>query len=89
MQEARQLRAGDVTMREESQKKGAAMKISGEGFSAHKAAVSENQQRQTVTPSGTISQESSRKSSKSGLTITAKGVCTKQSSQATTSQVIF
>ncbi|KAB7507096.1 Sterile alpha and TIR motif-containing protein 1 [Armadillidium nasatum] len=85
-EEARQLRAGDVTMREESQKKGAAMKISGEGFSAHKAAMSENQQRQTVTPSGTISQESSRKSSKSGLTITAKGVCTKQSSQATSSQ---
>ncbi|XP_071546760.1 NAD(+) hydrolase sarm1 isoform X13 [Panulirus ornatus] len=85
-EEARQLRAGDVDHREGSQVKGATMKVAGEGFSAHRSAVSEQQQRQTKTPAGTINQESSRQAAKSGLTIKTKGVCTKQSSSMTSSQ---
>ncbi|XP_064112730.1 NAD(+) hydrolase sarm1-like isoform X8 [Macrobrachium nipponense] len=85
-EEARQLRAGDVTHREGSQVKGATMRVTGEGFSAHRSAVSEQQQRQTKTPAGTINQESSRQAAKSGLTIKTKGVCTKQSSSMTASQ---
>lgn len=87
MQEARQLRAGDLDHREESQIKGATMRVAGEGFSAHQSAVSEQQQRQTKTPAGAINQESSRQAAKSGITITTKGVCTKQSSSMTASQV--
>ncbi|XP_063611289.1 NAD(+) hydrolase sarm1-like isoform X1 [Penaeus indicus] len=85
-EEARQLRAGDVTHREGSQVKGATMRVAGEGFSAHKSAVSEQQQRQTKTPAGTINQESSRQAATSGITIKTKGVCTKQTSSMTASQ---
>lgn len=85
-EEARQLRTGDVTHREGSQVKGATMRVAGEGFSAHRSAISEQQQRQTKTPAGTINQESSRQAAKSGLTIKTKGVCTKQSSSMTASQ---
>ncbi|KAG7176245.1 Sterile alpha and TIR motif-containing protein 1-like [Homarus americanus] len=85
-EEARQLRAGEVDHREESQVKGATMRVAGEGFSAHRSAVSEQQQRQTKTPAGTINQESSRQAATSGLTIKTKGVCTKQSSSMTASQ---
>ncbi|KAK8744368.1 hypothetical protein OTU49_000766 [Cherax quadricarinatus] len=85
-EEARQLRAGEVDHREGSQVKGATMRVAGEGFSAHTSALSEQQQRLTKTPAGTINQESSRQAAKSGLTIKTKGVCTKQSSSMTASQ---
>ncbi|XP_069172383.1 NAD(+) hydrolase sarm1 isoform X7 [Procambarus clarkii] len=85
-EEARQLRAGEVAHREGSQVKGATMRVAGEGFSAHKSAISEQQQRHTKTPAGTINQESSRQAAKSGLIIKTKGVCTKQSSSMTASQ---
>lgn len=76
-----------MTHREGSQVKGATMRVAGEGFSAHKSAVSEQQQRQTKTPAGTINQESSRQAATSGITIKTKGVCTKQTSSMTASQV--
>ncbi|XP_018020457.2 NAD(+) hydrolase sarm1 isoform X3 [Hyalella azteca] len=86
-QEARQLKAGDdITHTEGSQKMGASVRVTGQDFSSHKSAVSEAQQRRTVTPAGTISAENSRKLSKSGLTITTKGVCTKQSSSMSSSE---
>ncbi|XP_047741312.1 NAD(+) hydrolase sarm1 isoform X4 [Hyalella azteca] len=85
--EARQLKAGDdITHTEGSQKMGASVRVTGQDFSSHKSAVSEAQQRRTVTPAGTISAENSRKLSKSGLTITTKGVCTKQSSSMSSSE---
>ena len=49
--------------------------------------MSEQAQRQTSTPHGTINQESSRKAAQSGLTIKTKGVCTKQSSSMVATQV--
>lgn len=88
-QEARQLRTNDLDHREESQIKGATMRVAGEGFSAHRSAVSEQQQQQTKTQAGAINQESSRQAASSGITIKTKGVCTKQFSSMTSSQVII
>lgn len=88
LQEARQLKAGDeLTHSEGSQKLGASHRVTGADFSSHKSSVSEQQQRQTVTPAGTISEANSRKKSQSDLTITSKGVSTKKSSSMSSSAV--
>ncbi|KAK4307576.1 hypothetical protein Pmani_020660 [Petrolisthes manimaculis] len=84
--EARQLRAGDMEHREGSQVKGATMRVAGDGFSAHRSAMTEQQQRQTKTSAGTINQESSRKAAKSGITIVKNNMCAQQSSSMSASQ---
>ena len=86
-QEARQLKAEGLDHREESQIMGASERVAGDGFSVHRSALSEQQQRQTKTPGGAINQESSRQATKSGITINAQGVCTKQFSTMNASQV--
>ncbi|XP_063841948.1 NAD(+) hydrolase sarm1-like isoform X3 [Scylla paramamosain] len=85
-QEARQLKAEGLDHREESQIMGASERVAGDGFSVHRSALSEQQQRQTKTPAGAINQESSRQATKSGITIKAQGVCTKQFTSMNTSQ---
>lgn len=87
LQEARQLRAGDMEHREGSQMKGATMRVAGEGFSAHRSAMTEQQQRQTKTPAGTINQESSRKAAKTGITIVKNNMCAQQTASMSASQV--
>ncbi|XP_063841953.1 NAD(+) hydrolase sarm1-like isoform X8 [Scylla paramamosain] len=85
-EEARQLKAEGLDHREESQIMGASERVAGDGFSVHRSALSEQQQRQTKTPAGAINQESSRQATKSGITIKAQGVCTKQFTSMNTSQ---
>ena len=87
MQDNRQVRNKDITHRDASQVKGASMRVSGDGFSAHRSAMSEQKHRQTTTPAGTINQDSSKTASNSGLTyVNSKGVCTKKTSSVTSSQ---
>ncbi|XP_037077589.1 LOW QUALITY PROTEIN: NAD(+) hydrolase sarm1-like [Pollicipes pollicipes] len=68
-QEARQLKAGDVTHQESRSAAVAGAKLSTDGFSTQKVAMEQNQQRQT-TAAGVVNQEQrSKKSTHSKVTI--------------------
>ncbi|RZC34291.1 sterile alpha and TIR motif-containing protein 1, partial [Asbolus verrucosus] len=86
--EARSLKAGELSQQESKNMAHTNMKVTTDKFSSEQTAMESQQQRQTVTSSGIFNQEKHSSSSHSVYTTTTKGISTSSSSmlQAATSQ---
>lgn len=91
LQEARSLKAGELSQQESKNMAHSSMKVTTDMFSHEKTAMEAQQQRQIVTSSGMYNQEKKTSSSQSNITTyTAKGIHTSSSSMLqSASQVSF
>jgi len=86
-QEASHLQAGDeISVTEGSQRVGASHRVTGQDYAASASTLTEQQQRQTVTPAGCVSSANSRKHSRSGVVLNSNGNVTTHTSSMSSSE---
>lgn len=76
MQEARSLKAGDLSQQESKNLAHTKMKVTTDSFSHEQSATAAQEQRQTITSSGIYNQEKHSSSSHSNITYTKRGIST-------------